>query len=97
MDLTYQGNVDTNGNTKIVNTTELILVVNSIIVNNLNSAYNFILYRGTPTGIVPLYRLTLDAGDSIRDSENYILNIGEYLQLVSNVSGTTFYASSKQL
>jgi len=99
MEIIYQGHVATDGSTKIVCTTDS-LVINSIIINNLDSNYVFNLNRYmTGPGIheVPIYEFTLDQGDSIRDLETYSLDNGNYLQLISNVIGTTFYISATQL
>jgi len=98
MEIIFQGHVATDGSTKITCTTTS-LVINSIIINNLNDAYVFNLNRYmTGPGIheVPIYEFTLDAGDSIRDLETYTLENGNYLQLISDVPGTTFYISATQ-
>jgi len=98
MNIIFQGHVATDGSTKIVCTTTS-LVINSIIINNLDANYVFNLNRYmTGPGIheVPIYEFTLDAGDSIRDLETYSLENGNYLQLISNVIGTTFYISATQ-
>ena len=84
-----QGEIALDGSTKIVATSSAIIIT-SIIINNLSEDYSFILYRGN-NNIVPLYRFDLDAGDTIRDSEEYVLNPGEYLKLVTNVANTTYY------
>jgi hypothetical protein len=98
MEVIFQGHVATDGSTKITCTTTS-LVINSIIINNLDSNYVFNLNRYmTGPGIheVPIYEFTLDAGDSIRDLETYTLENGNYLQLISDVAGTTFYISATQ-
>lgn len=98
MNIIYQGHVATDGSTKITCTTTS-LVINTIIINNLDSNYVFTLNRFmTGPGIheVPIYEFTLDQGDSIRDLEIYSLDNGNYLQLISNVPGTTFYISATQ-
>ena len=98
MEVIYQGHVATDGSTKITCTTTS-LVINSIIINNLDTAYVFNLNRYmTGPGIheVPIYEFTLDAGDSVRDLETYTLENGNYLQLISDVPGTTFYISATQ-
>ena len=98
MNVIFQGHVATDGSTKITCTTTF-LVINSIIINNLDNAYVFNLNRYmTGPGIheVPIYEFTLDAGDSIRDLETYSLENGNYLQLISDVPGTTFYISATQ-
>jgi hypothetical protein len=43
-----------------------------------------------------MYRFELDAGDSIRDNEGYILSKGDYLELLSDAIDTTFYISATQ-
>jgi len=98
MEIIFQGHVATDGSTKITCTTTS-LVINSIIINNLDTNYVFNLNRYmTGPGIheVPIYEFTLDAGDSIRDLETYTLENGNYLQLISDVPGTTFYISATQ-
>jgi len=45
---------------------------------------------------IPIYELSLDAGDSIRDTESYILFEGDYIQLISDVAGTTYYIRATQ-
>jgi hypothetical protein len=98
MTVIFQGHVATDGSTKII-CTSTSLVINSIIINNLDSAYVFNLNRfmiGPGIHEIPIYEFTLDAGDSIRDLETYSLENGNYLQLISDVPGTTFYISATQ-
>jgi hypothetical protein len=98
MNIIFQGNVATDGSTKITCTTTS-LVIDSIIINNLDSSYTFNLNRfmvGPGIHEVPIYRFELNAGDSIRDKESYFLANGNYLQLISSVPGTTFYISATQ-
>jgi hypothetical protein len=76
------------------------LTINSIVINNLDSNYIFNFNRfGTGPGIhiIPIYALSLDAGDSIRDTESYTLNQGDYIQFISSVPGTTFYINATQI
>jgi hypothetical protein len=47
--------------------------------------------------IVPIYELTLDAGDTIRDTEEYVLNTAEYIQLISDVAGTTYSITATEI
>jgi hypothetical protein len=94
----YQGKVDIVDGTRIVCTTNK-LSITSIVINNLDSNYTFTLNRfETGPGIhsVPMYRFELDAGDSIRDNEGYILSKGDYLELLSDAIDTTFYISGTQ-
>lgn len=98
MEIIFQGQIATNGSTRIVSTTDT-LVVNTIIINNLANDYNVILYKhiGEPDAqVVPIYRFDLDAGDSVRDNESYTLYPGNYLQITTNVPGGTYYVSATQ-
>ena len=98
MNVIYQGKVDAIDGTRIVCTTDK-LTISSIVINNLDSNYIFTLNRfETGPGIhsVPMYKFELDAGDSIRDNEGYILSKGDYLELLSDVIDTTFYISGIQ-
>lgn len=98
MEVIYQGNVAIDCSTRITCTTTSLTITN-IIINNLDSNYIFNLNRfmsGPGIHKIPIYELSLDAGDSIRDGESYILFKGDYLQLVSNVPGTTYYIKATQ-
>ena len=98
MEVIYQGRVETDGSTKITCTTSS-LTINTIVINNLDSNYIFNLNRfGTGPGIhiIPIYELSLDAGDSIRDTESYVLYKNDYIQFISDVPGTTYYIKATQ-
>jgi hypothetical protein len=98
MEIIHQGRVETDGSTKIICTTSS-LTINTIVINNLDSNYVFNFNRfGTGPGIhiIPIYELSLDAGDSIRDTESYVLRKNEYIQFISNVPGTTYYIKATQ-
>tara|TARA_R110000868_G_scaffold14426_1_gene67104 strand:- start:3807 stop:4103 length:297 start_codon:yes stop_codon:yes gene_type:complete len=98
MNVIYQGHIATDGTTKITCTGESMTIVN-IIINNLDSNYVITVDRFmTGPGIhkIPLYEFSLDAGDSVRDTEEYILYTGDYIQLNSDVVGTTFYINTEQ-
>lgn len=95
MNVVYQGKVALDGSTRIT-CTGTSLLINVIIINNLESNYTFSLHRfETGPGIhnVPIYQFDLNLGDSIRDTEGYLLSQGDYLQLTSDVAETTFYIS----
>ena len=91
--VTYQGIVSTTGSTQIL-CTSTSLTIRSIIINNGSANYVFTLnrYVNAPpvVSLIPIYELTLDAGDTIRDTEEYVLNNGDYIQLISDVAGTTY-------
>lgn len=99
MNIILQGDVDAVNGTKIVCTT-FQLSISSIVINNLGSNYMFTLNRvnSEPGSVaVPVYQFDLQTGDSIRDNEGYILSTGDYLELTSDVTGTTFYISAIQI
>ena len=93
MEVIYQGDVATDGSTKIFCTTSSLTITNIIILNtDSNYVFNLNKFKGDaslPT--VPIYELYLNAGDVIRDSDSYILFTFDYIQLISNVPGTTYY------
>lgn len=98
MEVIYQGNVALDGSTRI-NCTTTSMVINNIIINNLASNYVFNLNRFmTGPGIhnIPIYELSLNAGDSIQDTQSYILFKDNYLELISDVIGTTYYVKATQ-
>jgi hypothetical protein len=98
MEVIYQGRVETDGSTRITCTTTS-LTITSIVINNLDSNYIFNFNRfSTAPGIhvIPIYELSLDAGDSIRDTESYILHTNDYIQFISDVPGTTYYVRATQ-
>ena len=96
MEVIYQGNVATDCSTKITCTTTSLTITN-IIINNLDSNYVFNLNRfmsGPGIHKIPIYELSLDAGDSIRDTNPYILYNSDYVQFISDVAGTTYYVKA---
>ena len=98
MDVIFQGHVATDGSTKITCTTTSLTITN-IIINNLDSNYVFNLNRfmsGPGIHKIPIYELSLNAGDSIQDTQSYILFKGDYLQFISDVPGTTYYVRATQ-
>lgn len=99
MEVIYEGEVATDGSTKIICIAST-LTITSITINNIASAYTFTLNRLlSPTSIFPslVYEFDLDLGDSIRDSEQYFLSNGRCLQLISSVPGTTYYINGIQV
>ena len=98
MEIIYQGNVALDGSTKIVCNSG-VLTINTIIINNLISNYTFTLSRNTLFSGIPevlLYNFELLAEETIRDTETYVLNLNNSLELLSDVPGTTFYISATQ-
>lgn len=98
MNVIFQGHVAIDGSTKITCTTDS-LIINTMIINNATNDYTITVNRtSTGPGIhqVPLYTLELNSGDTVRDIENYILNKGNYIQIISDVAGTTYYINATQ-
>jgi hypothetical protein len=99
MEVVFQGDVATNGSTRI-DCTSTSMVINSIIINNVTSNYVFTLNRFKTSPSVEtdvlIYEFTLNTGETIRDTENYVLFRGNYLQFISDVAGTTYYVSATQ-
>jgi hypothetical protein len=96
MEVIYQGHVATDGSTKITCTTTS-LVINEIIINNPDNNYNITMNRymtGDGIHLIPIYEFALDLGDTVRDTEGYTLKKSNYLQLITNVIGTTYYISA---
>lgn len=94
----YQGKVALNGSTKIFCTSPS-MTVSLIVINNVDNNYTFTLSRfETGPGIheVPIYKFDLDAGDSIRDTNTYILSKGDYLHLESTAIDTTYYITTQE-
>jgi hypothetical protein len=52
--------------------------------------FNRFVFDPITVSLIPIYELTLDAGDTIRDTEEYVLNNSDYIQLISDVPGTTY-------
>jgi elongation factor G len=76
----YQGEIATDGSTNIV-ATKISTFVTTIIITNITDPYSFTLYRVSKLDTknpIALYQFTLDAGDTIRDSQSYILNEGDW-------------------
>jgi len=92
MDKIYQGHVSPDESTKIV-CTGTSMIVKSIIINNVDTAYTIIVNRFmTGPGIhrILLYDFLLDAGDTVRDFDEYILYKNNYIELITNVPGTSY-------
>ncbi len=90
----YYGTVATDGSTKIYCTTDT-LTISKILINNILSNYTitinlFIQEPISVTNQVPVYTFNLDMGDNLRDNDGYLLNTGDYIQLITNVSGTKY-------
>jgi len=97
----YYGTVATDGSTKITCTTET-LNISKVIVNNIVSNYTitinlFIQEPLSVTNQIPVYTLNLDMGDNLRDFDGYLLNKGDYMQLITNVANTKYQVNAYTL
>jgi ubiquitin C-terminal hydrolase len=64
-----------------------------VLTFNNPSAYIITLKRfdaNSATSIV-LYTLSLDAGDTLNDTLNYALNVGDTLTIYSDIADTSYY------
>lgn len=98
MNIIYQGNIALDGSTRIIGTSNN-LIINSIIINNQD--YNYIVtvesYNQDPgVNKIILYNFELTAGDCLKDNDEYSLTNGNYLQLTSNVAETSYYIKATQ-
>lgn len=94
----FQGLVDTDGSSKIICPPGKVMTVTNIIINNPDGDYSFVMNRymdGVPgIHLVPIYSFDLKAGDTLRDTEHYRLTAGNYLQMISNIPGGTYYVKA---
>jgi len=98
--ITAQGDIATGGGgTTLVTASTKTLAINSIVINNIINNYVISLYKVSPDlGLNTLiYQYTLNAGDSVRDLECYVLNPDEYLQITSDVAGSTFVLNGLEM
>jgi len=97
----YYGTVATNGSTKITCTAGTLNIVKIGVSNTVSdftiTAKIFIQKPFSQVDEVPVYTFNLDMGDNLRDSEQYMLNIGDYLQLVTNVANTKYQITAQTL
>jgi hypothetical protein len=96
MSTVYQGTIATDGSTKIPCTSGTLMIT-SIIINNPTIPYTITVNRLlNTTQSILLYEFQLDAGDSIRDSTSYSINVGNSIQIISDVPGSTYVISANQ-
>jgi len=92
--IVYQGTITTTGSTRIPCTSGRLLIT-SIIINNLTLPYSITVSKFLNNGqSIPLYQFDLDAGDSVRDTEDYLLNTGDLIEILTDVAGGTYYVSA---
>lgn len=95
----FQGHIATDGSTKII-CTGSSMVIDTIIINNEDSNYVIEVSRfmaGPGIHEVPIYTFLLDQGDTVRDTDEYILYTNNYIQLITDVPGTTYYISAIEI
>lgn len=88
----YQGIISLGGATKIRCTSDS-MVITSISINNSTADHVFSLSRYSPTStptLVELYKFDLEEGDLLKDTDEYKLIRGEYLQLDSDITDTVY-------
>ena len=99
MNKIFQGNVAQDGSTKII-CNGSSFVINMIVINNKNTNYTIEVSKflqGVGIHEIPIYKFNLNAGDTIRDTDQYILNTNEFIQLITNVPGTTYYINTTEV
>lgn len=92
--MVIQDTIALDGSTKIQCTTTSLTINNIIINNPTNVPYTITVnrYLACKDTTTQLYYFELDAEDVLKDNTPYPLKLGDYLQLITDVAGTTFYA-----
>lgn len=94
--LVFQGEIALDGSTKITSQGDK-LIIDYIVVTNITGDYVFSLVKhmqGTLFPDVTIYEFALEQGDVVRDDERYVLNKGNYIQLNSDIAGTTYHVTA---
>lgn len=93
----YQGNIRTDGSTKIICEDVSMTIININITNPTSISRLNVSKFMTGDGIheVPLYNFELMDGDVVTDNTPYILYLDSYLQLISDVVGTSYYIEAE--
>lgn len=92
----YQGNIATDGSTKIL-CTNPSMTINNIVITNPSTPCHLAVSRfmaGNGIHEVPLYNFELNDGDVVTDETLYFLIQGNYIQLISDVPGTSYYITT---
>ena len=88
-----QGEVDLSGTILYTGSTSTTLT--KIIALRFYNSVAYVLtlerYDAVTATSEVMYRLTLDAGDTVTDNLSYALNAGDQLTVYSDVPGTTYY------
>ena len=97
MNLVFQGTIDIATPTQIDCAYDN-MIISLIVINNITAGYSIIVRR-LETEIdleTLLYKFQLDNGDSIRDTTQYKMSKGDYIELESSASeNTTYYISAE--
>ncbi len=95
-EVTYQGEIALDGSTKIISTGTR-LTVESISITNSTGDYVFTLRRYLEDEVLQdalVYELTLEEGDTVKDTYRYILDKGNYIQLLSDIAGSIYHVTA---
>lgn len=96
MALTNQGIISSGGSI-LIKAKTFPVRVDKIIINNTLVPYIISLYKynyNSGRDLILIYKFDLDAGDSVIDTDGYILNPEDYIKAVSTAAGTTFIVES---
>lgn len=97
MNLVFQGTIDVSSGTQIECAYDNMLIT-VMVFNNITGNYILTVKRlETEAGPLQtlLYKFQLDNGDSVRDTTQYKMSKGDYINLESNLADTTYYISAE--
>lgn len=97
MNLVFQGTIDVSSGTQIECAYENMLI-SVMVFNNITGNYTLTVKRlETEAGPLEtlLYEFQLDNGDSVRDTTQYKMSKGDYINLESTQADTTYYISAE--
>lgn len=93
-EFTKQGTLSTTGTIIYTGTSNSFLSKISTIRIHNPAAYVITLdiYNAATASTTNIYTVTLSAGDTLTDSFNYALGLGDQLIITSDIAGSTYYA-----
>lgn len=97
MNLVFQGTIDVSSGTQIDCAYDNMLIT-VMVFNNITGNYTLTVKRlETEAGPLEtlLYKFQLDNGDSVRDTTQYKMSKGDYINLESTQPDTTYYISAE--
>jgi hypothetical protein len=73
------------------------MIISLIVINNISAGYTITVKRfETEINLETLlYKFQLETGDSIRDTAQYKMSKGDYIELESTSTSTTYYISAE--